>query len=143
MKRGKRAAIITAAGLASALISGCGHYPAPIKSALSIKWTSRSEYMVVIVNLPLEDWPKLQKFRGLEHFTVSESMASQVTDDYVRALSALQLPKLRQVSFAHCSHVTDEGIQSLTNLPSIAGLQLLGTGITDRGMKASRKTFPI
>jgi hypothetical protein len=113
--------------------SGC-HYPGAIRSAHDINWASSSEDMVVLVNLPLEDWPKLQKFARLEHFRVAEEMAAQVKDDHLIALSRLNLPKLRQISFAHCGRVTDEGIGALTNMPSIEGLQLIGVGITDRGV---------
>jgi len=98
--------------------------------------------MVVLVSLPLEDWPKLQKFGGLEHFSVGEEMAAQVRDDHVIALSRLKLPKLRQISFAHCSRVTDAGIGALTNMPSIKGLQLIGVAITDRGIGTLATEFP-
>lgn len=122
--------------------AGCGHYPAPIHSSRDIDWASSSEYMVVLVSLPLEDWPKLQKFAELEHFRVAEEMAAQVRDDHLIALSRLKLPKLRQISFANCSHVTDAGIEALTNVPSIQGLQLIGVGITDRGMRILATEFP-
>ena len=121
---------------------GCGHYPAPIRSAGDIGATPSSEYMVVVVSLPLEDWPRLRKFTGLEHFRVSEEMAPQITDGHLEALSCLELPRLRQVSLAHCLHVTDDGLQALTRLPSIEGLQLIGTGITDRGMVTLATGFP-
>jgi hypothetical protein len=134
--------IIAAGAIVSAVIPGCGHYPKPIKSARSIKWGSSSEYMVVIVGLSLKDWPKLQKFRGLEHLRILEKMAPEITDDHVLTLSKLHLPKLRQVSLAHCTNVTDNGIQSLTNFPSIRGLQLIGLSITDRGMKTIATAFP-
>jgi hypothetical protein len=98
--------------------------------------------MVVLVNLPSEDWPRLQKFAGLEHFRVAEEMAAQVNDNDVIALSRLKLPKLRQIDLAHCSHVTDTGIGSLTNVTSLEGLGLLGTDITDRGMVKLATEFP-
>jgi len=122
--------------------AGCGHYPAPIRSPRDIAWTSSSEYMVVLVNLPLEDWPRLQKLRGLEHFSIAEEMAPQITDDHIIALSQLKLTRLRQVSLAHCGKVTDSGLLALTNLPSIQGLQLIGTSITDRGMQILATGFP-
>jgi hypothetical protein len=122
--------------------AGCGHYPCPIRSARDIDRASASEYMVVVVSLPLEDWPKLQKFTGLEHFNIAEEMASQITDDHIVALSRLKLPRLRQVSLAHCSKVKDGGLQALTNFPSIQGFQLIGTGITDRGMQTLATGFP-
>jgi hypothetical protein len=133
---------ILAVAILSLATAGCGHYPAPIRSARDIDRASSSENMVVLVSLPLEDWPKLQKFIGLEHFRVAEEMASQITDDHIKALSRLQMPKLRQVSLAHCSKVTDDGLQALSNIPSIQGLQLIGIGITDRGLRTLATGFP-
>ena len=81
--------------------AGCGHYPAPIRSARDVDRTSSSENMIVVVSLPLEDWPKLQKFTGVEHFNIAKEMASQITDDHIVAFSRLKLPRRRQVSLAH------------------------------------------
>ena len=122
--------------------AGCGQYPDAIRSAHDIDRAAASEKMVVMVSLPLEDWPKLQKFTALEHFRISKEMASQVTDEHVSALSRLKLPKLRQVSLAYCSNVTDDGLQALANIPSIHGLQLIGTSITDQGMNTLASRFP-
>jgi len=125
------------------LVTACsGRYPAPIRSARDIDRASSSENMVVIVSLPLEDWPKLQKFTALEHFRILKEMASQITDEHISALSQLKLPKLRDVSLANCSKVTDDGLQALASIPSIQGLQLIGTSITDRGMHALATGFP-
>jgi len=126
----------------SLVTAGCGHYPEAIRSARDIDRAAASENMVVIVSLPLEDWPKLQKFTVLEHFRISKEMASQITDEHIGALSRLKLPRLRDVSLAYCSNVTDDGIQSLANIPSIHGLQLIGTSITDRGMRTLASQFP-
>ncbi len=98
--------------------------------------------MVVLVSLPLEDWAKLKKFAGLEHFNIAKQMAAQITNDHIKALSLLKLPLLRQVSLAYCRQVTDDGLQALTNLPSIQGFQLIGTSITDRGMQTLATGFP-
>ena len=133
-------------GLAIAVVSvsmaGCGNYPAPIRSARDIAGASSAENMIVVVSLPLQDWPRLQKFGGLEHFRVAEEMAPEITDAHIKALSGLTLPILRQVAFAHCRQVTDAGLQALTNLPSIQGMQLVGTSITDQGMLTLATGFP-
>jgi hypothetical protein len=137
----KALTVLTVAMVSSVLV-GCGHYPAPIGSARDVGRVSPSEYMIVMVDLPLEDWPKLQKFRGLEHFQLAEGRPPQVTDQHVRALSRLELPKLRQVSLAYCRQVTDNGLQALTNIPSIQGFRLIDTSITDRGMFILATEFP-
>src|SRR2546423_14520997 len=95
-----------------------------------------------VVSLPLEDWPKLQSFTGLEHFNIGKEMASQITDDHIVTFSRLKLPRLRQASLAHCSKGTDGGLQALTNLPSVQGFQLIGTSITDRGMQILATGIP-
>lgn len=130
--------------LAVALLSltVCGHYPAPIRSARDINRTSSSENMVVLVRLPLADWPKLQKFAGLEHFSIAEEAAATITDNHIEALSRLKMPKLRQVSLAYCSNITDRSLLALTNLESIQGLHLVGTRITDTRMQALATDFP-
>jgi len=138
----QRVSVVVFLAVLSLTAAGCGHYPAPIRSARDVDRTSSSEYMVVVVSLPLEAWPKLQKFTGLEHFNIAKEMAPQITDDHVVTLSRLKMSRLRQVSLAHCSKVTDGGLQALANLPSVQGFQLIGTGITDRGMQILATGFP-
>jgi len=123
-------------------LSACGHYLAPIRSSADINRQSALEHMIVVVTLPLQDWPKLGKFSELQHFRVAEEMGSDITDDHIKALSQLQLPKLRQVSLAHCGNVTDKGLEALADIPSIEGLQLVGVGITDRGLDTLATRFP-
>ena len=94
---------ICAVAVLSLATVGCGRYSAPIRSARDVDRASSSEYLIVLVSLPLEDWPKLQKFTALEHFRVAKVKAPEVTDNHTKALSRLKLPKLRQVSLAHCA----------------------------------------
>jgi hypothetical protein len=139
----KFTSVVLAVAVLSLMTAGCHHYyPAPIRSARDIDRASSSENVVVVVSLPLTDWQKLQKFTGLEHFRVAEEMALEITDDHLKALSRLDLPKLRQVSLAHCSQVTDAGLQMLTNLSSVQGFQLTGMNITDRSMLTLATQFP-
>ena len=122
--------------------AGCGHNPAPISSTWSIALTPASEYMVVIDGLPLADWHRLGKFKDLEHLRVSQNYAKDVTDAHLLALSQLRFPRLRDITLAYCSQVTDNGIRALTNLPAIESLQLIGVGITDEGLKALATGLP-
>ena len=114
--------------------TGCGHYPAPSSSAHSIKWASSSEHLIAIRGLPLEDWPKLEKFKKLSDLRVDKVFAPQITDEHLKLLSHLKLPELGQVDLGYCSNVTDAGLRSLAAIPSIRSLNLFGTSITDRGM---------
>lgn len=121
---------------------GCGHYPAPIYSKRDIFWTRASEYMVVIGSLPLNDWPKLEKFPGLTDIEIAGEVAPQIDDSHLRVLSQLKLPKLRNVSLANCQKVTDRGLETFTNFPSISGFRLVGASITDKGMRILTTEFP-
>jgi len=98
--------------------------------------------MVVIVGLPLKEWPKLGKFTTLRSLRIAEETAYQVGDEHIKALCALKLSQLSDISFAYCTNVTDAGIEALTEMPSIKGLQLINVGITDQGMRILAKRFP-
>ena len=98
--------------------------------------------MLVIDGLPLGSWHKLDKFRELQHFAISQGYAADVTDANLIALSKLTFPKLRQVSLAYACHVTDSGLNALTNFPTIEGLQLIGLAITDHGLDTLATGFP-
>lgn len=137
----RRISILVAVAVLSLATTGCGHYPSYIRSARSIGWTSSSEGSLVILSLPLEDWPKLQKFKSAWGFSIRPELPSQINDDHIRAFSRLKMPMLHQVSIDHCPNVTDNGVQALTNIPSIVDLSLRGVGITDRGMRTLATVF--
>jgi len=122
------------------LCAGCGHYPARISSSGDIFWTSSSEYLVDVVDLPLAAWPKLQKFTQLSDLSITSEMTPAYVDECLRALSRLSLPKLRALRL-ECS-ATDEGLRALTNLPSVACLDLAGPYITDDGIRQISREMP-
>ena len=126
----------------ASVAGGCGHHPEPIRSAWSIRLTPASEQLVVIDGLPLANWQKLEKFHDLQHFSMARDYAARVTDDHLFALSKLSFPNIRQVSLAYAAQVTDRGLTALTNFPTIEGLQLIGTAITDRGFDILATGFP-
>jgi hypothetical protein len=138
----KRLPTIFLGAVLLAVMAGCGGYPLPIESAHDIESASSSETELVIVTLPLKDWPKLQKFTGLQHFRVAKRMAPVITDEHVKVLAGMEFPKLRDVGLGYCSGLTDEGIAVLAQLPSIIWLQLIGAGITDRGMHILATELP-
>ena len=121
--------------------AGCGHQPPTLNSAWDIRWTPSSEYMVNASDLPLQDWSRLRKFTALAHFRAF-GKTEPVTDQHLKVFAQLKFPQLRQVSLAYCRKVTDDGIQALTNLPSIQGFRLIGVGLTDRGMQILATGFP-
>ena len=123
----------------SVLSAGCGHQPKTIRSARSIELTPSSEYMISIDGLPLEDWPKLAKFSKLQHITFSPS---DTTDAHLAAFGTLHFPVLHQIYLRHASKVTDAGVAHLTNFPSLKGIQLIGTSITDESLEAFASSYP-
>ena len=123
----------------SVLTGGCGNQPKTMSSARSIALTPSSEHMVTIQGLPLEDWPKLAKFSKLKHFTFSPA---ETTDAHLAAFGALRFPALHQIYLSHASRVTDAGLAHLTNFPSLKGLQLIGTSITDKSLAAFATYYP-
>ena len=138
----RQISILVAIAVLSLATPGCGHYPSYIRSAHSISWASSSEGNLLILSLPLEDWPKLQKFKSAWGFSIRPESPSQINDDQIRAFSRLKMPMLRQVSIEHCPKVTDSGIQALTNFPSIVDLGLGSVGITDQGMRRLASGLP-
>ena len=127
--------------LLAIFVAGCGHNPSTVDSAWDIRWTSSSEYMITANDLPLQVWSRLRKFTALAHFGAF-GKKEPVTDQHLKVFAQLNFPRLRQISLAYCHNVTDAGIQSLTNLPSIQGFRLAGVGLTDRGMQILATGFP-
>src|SRR5580704_10496892 len=108
----RQISILFAMAVLSLATAGCGHYPSYIRSAHSISWTSASEGNLVILSLPLEDWPKLQKFRSVWQFRIQPESPFQINDEYIMAFSRLKMSMLQQVSIEQCPTVTDNGIQA-------------------------------
>ncbi len=129
-----------AIALLAIFVVGCGQQPRTVESAWDIRWTPSSEYMVTANDLPLQDWSRMRKFTALEHFQAF-GKTEPVTDQHLKVLAQLKFPRLRQVSLAYCRKVTDDGIQALTNLPSIRGFHLAGVGLTDHGMHTLATRF--
>jgi hypothetical protein len=135
-----RMSLVTASS--TYVLCSCGHYPAPIRSGSDVDQAPSSEIMIVLGGLPLNDWGKLQKFAALEHLSILEQAAPQITDEHLMILAGLRMRRLRDVSVAYCCQVTDAGICSLTNIPSITSLQLIGTRITDEGLRSLATGLP-
>lgn len=129
----RQIALIVSIGLGATLVSGCQHTRALIQSSHDIYRTSSSEYLVEVVDLPLKDWPKLQKFTKLSDVSIRGKMTPQVIDECLLALSRQNLPQMRALRL-ECS-ATDKGLEALTNLPSIICLDLFGPCVTDNGVK--------
>ena len=71
-----------------------------------------------------------------------QASANLVTDAHLAAFGALRFPALRQIYLPHAAQVTDAGVACLSNFPALEGLQLIGTGITDKSLEAFATSFP-
>src|SRR5207237_7161469 len=91
------------------MLVGCGHYPAYISSRFDIALTSPNETEMVILKLPLEDYPALGKFQRLYELRIED----RATDETLRVLAGIGLPKLGSLSLPRCSSVTDRGLEYL------------------------------
>ena len=138
----RRLCIACALAVGVSFYSGCGHYPAKVSSRWGILWTSSSETMIVITDLPLEDWSGLQKFTELEHLHIGGQTTVGVEDAHLQVLSRLNMPKLRDLNLGNFIHITDDGIRGLTNLHSIESLGLREAGITDQGLLTIARGLP-
>lgn len=112
------------------------NYPTPISSARDIRFAWPRTDDIVLVSLPVKDYPQLEKFKNLRAIYQSESKdALKVTDEGLAVIASLDLPKLKCLNLSGSEGVTDEGIRELAKIPTLEWLGLQGTGITDQGLK--------
>ena len=85
-----------------------------------------------IPKLPIEHYPLLSKFKRLREISFYWEGAN---DQKLRELSKLTFTNLQQISLLDCPNVTDAGVRAITNFPSVRGLKLEGTAVTDAGLE--------
>lgn len=127
--------ILAAMGLAS-----CGRYPANLQSEFDIHATSASFYAISIGDLPVELYPKLQKFGKVEQ-VLYEPNSEGATDRKLQALSSLKFTRLRSINCNGLNKPGDVGVLSLVTIQSIEFLQLNNANITDQAVDGLKK-FP-
>lgn len=88
----------------------------------------RSHVHANISKLRLEDFPALEKIHAL--FTVYFD-GQGATDEKLQALAQLRFTNLACVVFTDCRLVTDQGIESVSQISSVTNLGLRGMSITD------------
>jgi hypothetical protein len=127
-----RAIGISVAIFLSCTLCDAQNYPKILASKWDIRWAKASTERIRIPALPIEYYPLLAKFKQLNDVDWYWEGAN---DAKLREFSKLGFTNLQQVSLLDCPLVTDEGIRALANIPSIRGLGLEGTSITDAGLE--------
>ncbi len=103
--------------------------PRALSSGQDIQRASSNVTHIVLEGLSEKDFPELAKFSDLYEI----DFKGGATDEQLQALSRIGCSNVAQVVFIDCHRLTDKGVDCLTNIPSIRGLYLLGTSITDAG----------
>ena len=113
------------------LTSGGKRTPAP-KSRGNIARTGSDTTQLELSWLKGKDFPALKKFHKLETVTFRRGNA---TDEKLETLAQLGFTNLQSISTPNCWLITDRGIEALTRIPTLRGLNLRGTPITDRSVE--------
>jgi hypothetical protein len=118
-------------GLASIVLSSCGRYPAVLRSIRDIDVTPASYYAISIGNLPMDLYPKLQKFVEVAHVSY-EPNSKGATDEKLILLSTVKLPRLKGITCSGINRPGDSGVLSLAVFPTLEYLQLTNANITEK-----------
>lgn len=114
--------------------NSCGSHPADIKSERDINNAPENVERIRIGLLPIKDYPALSRLvnvKDVDFFTMDGTGAN---DAKLKAFSELEWPELKEVCLLNCPAVTDAGIRQLSKIPSIQGIQLEGTSISDESL---------
>jgi hypothetical protein len=104
-----------------------GQRPVPLTSKHDIESARPDVDDVFVTRLPLEDYPRLSKFRRLR----AVLLGNGATDAKLQAVAQLDLTNLVDLNMIAAPQVTDLGISALTNIASLKMIGMEGTGITD------------
>lgn len=107
-------------------------YPARLSSAHDIKRAKRTADDIDIWKLPLKDFPLLAKFTKVESISFNCREGTFATDEKLKALAGLGLTNLAVITLLNCRLITDAGIEALSHINALTGLELEGTAITDK-----------
>jgi hypothetical protein len=113
----------------AAFLTACGRYPAQLSSHRDIAFTSEGETHVNASQLNSEDFPALAKFTKLYEIDFDDNGGM---DGKLEALAQIGFTNLAEVVITDCPLVTDKGLVFLSRIPSIKGLGLRGTSISDK-----------
>lgn len=113
------------------------NYPVVLRSRHNIESHPSTLNDIYIGELPVIEYPLLAKFVQVKQIRFNNTLNREnvgATDEKLRALSNLSFTNLTGIAMLNCSRVTDDGIKTLTKIPSLRWLQLEGTSITDAAL---------
>jgi hypothetical protein len=116
-----------------ALHAIAGSYPTRLSTKSDIQSANQDAKHIDIWHLPVEDYPLLSKFHQVYEIDLASREGVFATDAKMKALSELGFTNVAQIVLLNCRLITDKGIRYLARIPSLRGLGLEGTAITDAG----------
>ncbi len=116
-------------------IVGCGEWPPVAKSRRDLLKMPANEFTIRVRGLEDDDIPYLKRFHNLRVLDFTSGYAdkdAKITDNGLRELAKLDLPRLEHLSLGRCDKITDEGIAEVAKIKSLKILLLDGSvKITD------------
>jgi hypothetical protein len=116
---------------------GCPSEPPSVKSVKEIDRVDASTKTISVRELSDADIPALTRFRDVEDLDFARGWGAfdaPITDQGLRTLSTLDLPKLDYLAFWHCQHISDAGLASIGEMKTVRHLMLVDCPITDEGL---------
>jgi hypothetical protein len=122
------------------LISCCGclSEPPSVKTSKDIDGLDATSKTVGVRELSDADVPALTRFRQVESLDFARGWAAfdaPITDQGLKTLSTLDLPKLDSLAFWRCDHISDAGLAYVGNMQTVQHLMLVDCPkITDEAL---------
>jgi hypothetical protein len=133
-----RRLIATIAAIALVTVSGCGDWPPIVDSQKDIQALPASEPSVRARGLADRDIPSLSRLgqlRELDFHGGWKVEEAKITDEGLKQLAKLDLPKLETLTFGWSDKITDAGLAYVGQMQNITWLGLPACqGITDAGL---------
>ncbi|MEO6711139.1 MAG: hypothetical protein ABI054_11685 [Planctomycetota bacterium] len=124
--------------LSAVLLSGCGEWPPIVDAAQDIADLPEQQDSIRTRGLPDSEIHLLARFQNLETLDFHGGWAVKdalVTDDGLRQLVLLELPRLDLLNLGRCRGITDQGLAHVARMQTIRWLGLSAcSGITDAGL---------
>ncbi len=118
-------------GILVLVAAACGTYPAWLSTARQVRFARPGVEVIGVSCLPLRDFPLLAKFTRARGVIFDSRRGTFATDAKLKALASVGLTNVAWISMTNCRLITDAGIRALVRMPSLTGLGLEGTSITD------------
>lgn len=130
--------VLMTCALAGLLLAGCGEWPPVIDTARDVAALPESQDSIRARGLADHEIPSLARLRDLRILDFSGSRAvkdARITDEGLRQLALLELPRLDTLTLGWCQGITDRGLVHLGSMHTITWLGLTDCrGITDAGL---------